>query len=224
MLAAWWIAVLGQPVFLLPLPLPQVADAAAADVPAIIALAGGRASLQRPCRSLGCLRAAWDLPAPPLFASQPSRDPFAIPRPLPATTSYGLYVPASSSDRLATYGSNWRLGARYGIEAIRQPDTQLRIEVGSGYRLQPYVDDGTASTGPVARGSIEWMQRLGQRALLSQQLRVETGRHDTFVRNALALDILLQRSWTLGSTLELRHDGAEGDTATRGSLQLRYAF
>jgi hypothetical protein len=68
------------------------------------------------------------------------------------------------------------------------------------------------------------MQRLGQRALLSQHLRVETGRHDTFVRNALALDILLQRSWTLGSTLELRHDGAEGDTATRGSLQLRYAF
>jgi hypothetical protein len=222
MLAAWWFAVLGQPVFLLPL--PQVADAAAADVPAIIALASGRASLQRPCRSLGCLQAAWDLPPPPLFASEPSRDPFAIPHPLPATTSYGLYAPASSSDWLATYGSNWRLGARYGVEAIRQPDTQLRIEVGSGYRLQPYVDDGTASIGPVARGSIEWMQRLGQRALLSQQLRVETGRHDTFVRNALALDILLQRSWTLSSTLELRHDSAADDTATQGSLQLRYAF
>ena len=41
MLAAWWFAVLGQPVFLLPL--PQAADAAAADVPAIIALASGRA-------------------------------------------------------------------------------------------------------------------------------------------------------------------------------------
>jgi putative salt-induced outer membrane protein YdiY len=193
-------------------------------VPAIIALAGGRASLQRPCRSLACLQAAWDLPPPPLFAAEASRDPFAIPRPLPTTTSYGLHAPASSSDWLAAYGSNWRLGARYGVEAIRQPDTQLRIEVGSGYRLQPYVDDGTASTGPVARGSIEWMQRFGQRALLSQQLRVETGRHDTFVRNALALDILLQRSWTLSSSVELRHDSAADDTATRGSLQLRYAF
>lgn len=217
MLAAWWFVVLGQPVFLLPL--PHVADA-----PAAIALASGRASLQRPCRSLACLQSAWDLSPPPLFAPQASRDPFAMPRPLPPTTSYGLHAPASSSDWLATYGSNWRLGARYGVEAIRQPDTQLRIEVGSGYRLQPHVDDGTASIGPVARGSIEWMQRLGQRALLSQQLRVETGRHDTFVRNALALDILLQPSWTLSSSLELRHDSAADDTATQGSLQLRYAF
>ena len=222
MLAAWWFAVLGQPVFLLPL--PQSADAAMADVPAIIVLASGRASLQRPCRSLGCLQAAWDQPPPPLFASAPTRDPFAMPRALPATTSHGLRAPASSSDWIAAYGSNWRLGARYGVEAIRQPDTQLRIEVGSGYRLQPYVDDGTAGIGPVARGSIEWLQRFGQRALLSQQLRVETGRHDILVRNALALDILLQPSWTLSSRLELRHDSAAADTATQGSLQLRYAF
>jgi hypothetical protein len=222
MLAAWWFAVLGQPVFLLPL--PHVADAAVADVPAVIALASGRASLQRPCRSLACLQSAWELSPMPLFARAAARDPFALPRALPASTSYGLHAPASSSDWLAAYGSNWRLGARYGVEAIRQPDTQLRIEVGSGYRLQPYVDDGTASTGPVARGSIQWLQRFGQRALLSQQLRVETGRHDTFVRNALALDILLQPSWTLSSSVELRHDSAADDTTTQGSLQLRYAF
>lgn len=224
MFAAWWLAVLVPPVFVQPLPQAADADAAIADVPAVVALAGGRASLQRPCRSLACLQAGWALPPAPVFAARAARDPFALPAPLPPAAGGGLYVPASRSDWLGTYGSNWRLGARYGIEAIRQPDTQLRIELGSGYRLQPYVDDGTAGTGPVARGRVDWTQRLGERAQLRQQLQVETGRHDTYLRNSLLLELVLQPNWTLHSRLELRHDSAAADTTTQGTVQLRYAF
>lgn len=214
MLAAFWFAVLGQPVFLLPFP-------QAAEVPAVLAIAGGQVSLQRPCRSLACLQAGWRVQPPPVPAR---RSPFAMPRPLPARRYIGLRAPASRQDWVDAYGSNSRFGARYGVAAIREAGTELRVEVGSGYRLQPWTDDGIGHIGPVARGSIQWLQQLGDRARLSQQLRVEAGRGDTFVRNAMALDIILQPNWTLRSSFELRHDSAADDTATQGSVQLRYSF
>lgn len=215
MLSALWLAVLGQPVYVLPFP-------QAPELPAVVAIASSRVSLRRPCRSLACLRAGWDaLPREPVLSR---RNPFSPPRALPPSRGHGLHAPASRIDWMATYGSNWRLGARYGVEAIRDPDTSVRIEIGSGYRLQPYVDDGVGETGPVARGSIEWQQRIGEFALLHQQLRVETGRNDTFVRNALALDVELEPNWTLRSRIEMRHDSAVGNTATESQVQLRYTF
>jgi hypothetical protein len=214
MLAALWLVVLGQPVFLLPFP-------QAPDTPATLAIAGSQVSLQRPCRSLQCLQAGWQLRPPPVMAR---RSPFAMPRALPARRYIGLRAPASRQDWIDAYGSNARLGARYGFEPIRDGGTQLRIELGSGYRLQPWADDGIGQIGPVARGSVQWLQQLGERTRLSQQLRVETGRGDTFVRNAMALDIALQPNWTLRSSFELRHDSAADDTATQGSVQLRYSF
>ena len=213
MVAAFWLAVLMPPVFVQPFP-------QAPEVPAAIALATGQVSLQRPCYSLACLQAGWHRPAPPLPVR---RNPFAMPRPLRAARD-GLGVRATQRDWVASDGSNARFGARYGIEAIRDPDTEVRIEVGSGYRLQPYADDGIAHIGPVARGSLQWLQRVGDNARLVQQVRVETGPGDTFVRNSMALDITLMPNWTLRSSVDVRHHSAADDTATQGSLQLRYAF
>ena len=214
MISALWFAVLGQPVFLMPLP-------EAPQQPAAIAIASSRVSLQRPCRSLECLRAGWG--AVPGSVAATTRSPFSPRRTLPPSRGHGLHAPASRIDWMATYGSNSRFGARYGME-IRDPDTSIRVEIGSGYRLQPYVDDGVGEIGPVARGKVEWQQRLGEFASLHQELRVEAGRNDTFVRNALALEVVLQPNWTLQSRFELRHDSAVGATATESAIQLRYSF
>lgn len=213
MVAAFWLAVLMPPVFVQPFP-------QAPDVPAAVALAGGRVVPQRPCYSLQCLQAGWRMAAPALPAR---RNPFALPRALPVQRP-GLRAPASRRDWVASYGSNARLGTRYGVEAVRDPDTQVRIEVGSGYRLQPHVDDGIGHIGPVARGSLVWLQRVGEHARLQQQVRVEAGRGDTYVRNSMSLDITLQPNWTLRSSFDLRHDSAADDTAAQGSVQLRYTF
>lgn len=215
MVAAFWLAVLMPPVFVQPFP-------QAPGLPAAIALAGGQVSLQRPCYSLECLQAGWHRWAPP--APAPARgNPFAMPRPLRASRG-GFSAPATRREWVASYGSNARFGTRYGVEAIRERDTEVRIEVGSGYRLQPYADDGIGHIGPVARGSLEWLQRVGDNARLVQQVRVETGHGDTFVRNSMALDITLMPNWTLRSSVDVRHHSAADDTATQGSVQLRYSF
>ncbi len=217
MLAAWWFAVLGPPVFALPLP-------QAADRPSVLAVAGADDRLRRPCRSLRCLRDGWDLPPALAVTATAAPSPFSRPQALPGPLSHGLHAPASGRDWIASEGHDWRVGTRYGFEPIRQPQTQLKVEVGGGYRLQPFVDDGTAASGPVARGHVELVQQLGQRASLRQQLRVESGRNDTYVRNSVALDIQLQPRWLLRSRLEARHDSATSDTAATGSLELHYTF
>jgi hypothetical protein len=40
----------------------------------------------------------------------------------------------------------------------------------------------------------------------------------------MSLDIVLESNWTLRSSVDLRHDSAADDTATQGSVQLRYSF
>lgn len=214
MTAAFWLAVLAPPVFVQPFPQAPAA-------PAAIALFAREVSLQRPCYTLQCLRDGWQLAAAPLPAR---RNPFALPRPVSARSGVGLYAPATRREWTANYGSNARFGTRYGMDAIRDEDTQVSIEFGSAYRLQPYADDGIGHIGPVARGSLRWLQRLGERARLEQQVRVETGRGDTFVRNLLSLDIVLESNWTLRSSIDLRHDTAADNTATQGTVQLRYSF
>ena len=218
MVAAFWLAVLMPPVFVQPFQ-------QAPETPAAIALAGGRISMQRPCYSLQCLQAGWRLSsAVPSTAPLPTQgNPFALPRGIPARPS-ALRAPASQREWIASYGSNARFGTRYGIEAISDPGTRVRIEVGSGFRLQPHADDGIGHVGPVARGSLLWLQRVGEHAQLVQQLRVEAGRGDMFVRNSMSLDIDLLPNWTLRSSVDLRHDTAAADTDTQGSVQLRYAF
>src|SRR5690606_21652619 len=139
-----------------------------------------------------------------------------------------LHAPATQREWVDTEASHVKVDTTFGVEAIRRPGTQVQLELGTGYRLQPYADYGTASIGMIATGGLRVSQRFGQWAELNQQIRVETGRHNTFVRQTLGVDIMLQPRWTLQSRLEVNHDsagdGGRGSTDAHGSLNLHYAF
>lgn len=222
MLAPFWLAVAGLPVFHRPFPeMP--------DQPAAIALAAGEVSLRRPCLRLRCAGAEWQgRPAASTYAYRGDDQP-TVRSVLPGKKlagGIGLSAPASRREWTENYLSNAGIGAGYGMQAVQRPDTKLQVEVGPGYRLQPYVNDGTAAAGPVARGKIELQQQLGQRARLDQRVQVETGRENTVIRNSLGVTVQLQPQWTLDSDLEVRHDSAsdDGKASTEGNVKLRYAF
>ena len=226
MLAALWLALAGPPVFQQPLP-------ESPGEPAVFAIAGGRADLRRPCYTLVCKDADWRAPTrytrierAPAPGVVPQLAPLRVP--VIAARRYPLYSPATRRDWHSFHGSHSRFDTRFGYEAVRTPDTNLRIELGTGYRLQPYADYGTAAEGPIARGSLQLRQDIADRARLTQQLLVETGRFNTTTRQVVGVDLRLQPQWTLHSNLELRHDsagdGGRGATDTEGSMQLRYAF
>lgn len=226
MFAVWWLAFAGLPVFQQPLPeSPQE--------PAVYAVASGRASLRAPCYALVCTDAEWSAPTRYTRLRRPE-SPGAIPQlqplrvPVIAARRYPLYSPASRRDWRASHASHTRIDTRFGYEAIRTPDTRLQMEVGTGYRLEPYADFGTAAAGPIASGQLQLSRSLADGALLRQQVQVETGRSNTTLRQALGVDLELRPQWTLHSNLEVRHDttadGGQGHTDTEGSLRLRYAF
>ena len=128
-------------------------------------------------------------------------------------------------DWVKAQGSNARVGMQYGMQAVKTPGTSVRVSVDTGYRLQGYADDGTAGTGPILRGQVEWNQALGKRARLSQVTRVETGQHGAYLRNSLLLNVQLQPTLTLSSGVEMRRDSdLVGRNQTDATLKLKYAF
>lgn len=218
MLAAWWFAVIGQP--LSPLPLLEMPDQ-----PLAVAVEAARLSALPSCLSLVCGDAEWSDRDFLRFGTADKPGP----QPLPGQPVYGqhLSAPASARDWMDSYAKDWRVGTRYGVEAIRRPNTQVKVVFGTGYRLQPWVDDGVGTTGPVARASVDLFQRFGERTRLSQQVQWETGRNNsTFVRNAITFDVELKPQVTLKSGVETRRaaTGGNSTTDTEGSVQLQYAF
>jgi uncharacterized protein len=155
----------------------------------------------------------------------------AAPAPLPQLASrryIGLRSPATRRDWYYNTGRRDRIATTYGYEALRSPDARVQVEVGTGYRMLPYVDYGTAVPGPIARGSLLYTQRFGERAFLQQRVQIETGRENTFVRQTIGFDLQLMPQWSLRSDFELRHNtagnGGNGVTRTEGSMSLRYVF
>lgn len=225
--AAWWLAIAGLPVFQQPFP-------DAPGEPAAVAVAAGRVSLRLPCYALACADAEWMAPTRYTTLDKP-QVPGTLPRlrrsaPSPlATRRYtSLSAPVSTRGWVDTQGNSTGVGTIFGLDALSAPGTDLKLQLGTGYRLQPYANWGTARAGPVARGGVELSQSLGQRAQLQQQVTVETGRANTVVRQTLGVDYIVAPQWTLRSNVEMRHDtaadGGKGQTDTEGSVKLKYGF
>jgi uncharacterized protein DUF481 len=227
MSAVWWLALAGLSIFQQPLP-------ESPGEPAVFAIAAEHVSLRTPCYRLVCADAEWLAPTRYTTLRKPTV-PGTLPRLRPvkasplATRSYtSLSAPTSQREWFSTAANDVKVDTTFGMEAFRRPGTELRLELGTGYRLQPYTDYGTATAGPIASGGLRLTKDLGDWARLDQQVQVETGRRNTFVRQTLGVDIPLQTNWTLQSRLEMNHDsaanGGKGATDAGGSLNLFYAF
>lgn len=223
MLSAWWLVIAGLPVFQQPLP-------EAPGEPAVFAVAAGRVSMRLPCYALVCDDAEWMAPSRYTTLLRPGvpgtlqRLRAATASPLATRRYSSLSAPATPRDWVDTRGSDAKVGATFGVEAIRTPVTDLRVQLGTGYRIVPYTDYGTAAEGLIARGGLQLSQRFGDRTHLNQQVSVETGRHNTYTRQVIGVDFALQPQWTLRSQVEMRHDSRADETDTEGSLKLHYDF
>ena len=227
MIAGWWLAIAGLPVHTSPLP-------SAPEHPAAVAVASRQVPLRLPCYRLACSDAEWTPVASyqriwsPRAPGVRARTVAPAVVKLPNRRLAPLNSPYAPRDRIRSGGNHVKWDTTYGLEAIRSPDTLLQVEFGTGLRIEPYTDYGTAVPGLVARGGFSLQQRFGNRALWNQRVLFETGRENTYVRQSVGLDLRLADDWMLHSSLEMWHDtaanGGEGRTEKTGSLRLRYAF
>ncbi len=173
------------------------------------------------CLKARCVNGEWSVDA---MAAIPSGQRRIDANDLPGGGGQ-LRLPNERRDWMKAQGSNARVGVQYGVQAMKTRDTSVRVSVDTGYRLQGYADDGTAGTGPILRGQVEWNQALGKRARLSQTTRIETGQHGAYLRNSLLLNVQLQPMLTLSSGVEMRRDSdLVGRNQTDATLKLKYAF
>lgn len=228
MLAGCWLALAGLPVFVQPIP-------QAPHLPATMAIATRQVSLRVPCYSLVCTDAEWTgaLPnvTPPADAPgvRPTVPKKGLPPQWQSRRLIGLRAPASRREQITSRANLTRIDTTYRLEAIREPDTQVRVEFGTGYRIQPYADYGTSTNGMVARGGVHWSQQLfDSRASFNQRLLVEAGRENAYLRQWIGIDWSLIDNWSLHSNIEIWHDtgadGGDGHTEHTGNVQLRYTF
>lgn len=227
MLTVLWLAITGLPVFEQPFP-------EAPHVPAAVAVATDQVSLRTPCYSLMCSDAEWlNSGTSPALLSQPAAPGTAAslkktrPASLATRRYTSLSAPVISKDWINSKADKVAVGTTYGMNAFHNPSTNIRLQLGGGYRIEPYSNYGTATAGPVARGSVEVFKQFGERTRVNQSVMVETGRENTFLRQTIGVDFKLQPQWTLKSRVEMNHDsGAYGNsyTDTQGSLNLHYSF
>ncbi len=174
------------------------------------------------CLAAACVHGEWLVDA---MADIPAGQRRIDADDLPGNGSLLRLADQKRRDWMKPQGSNDRVGMQYGVNAFTTDEASVAFSVDTAYRLQAYADDGTAGTGPVLRGQLEWRQALGERARLSQTTRVETGQHGTYLRNSLLFNLQLQRDLTLSSGVEFRRDSdASGRNQTDATLNLRYAF
>lgn len=211
MLAANWFAALLSPFLVLP-----AQDAARAE-----ALHVDPVWFRPGCLQVRCGDEEWRREIEPLRTTQrPS------PR-LPGTRrARALSAPARPRDWRGSYSNRWRVGTRYGVQLVRDGDTRLGVEVGTGYRIAPLHDDGVRVPGPVFRGGISFARRLGDRASWSQRVQFEAGDGERFAKQMLGLDVVLAEDWQLETDYVIRYDtlGASGTETAEAWLGVRRQF
>lgn len=222
MLASAWLALAGLPVFFQPLP-------QSVDRPATAAVASG-VGLHAPCLRLRCPGYEWKRPSAATaiaYREQPAPTTAAL---LPGALPDGaqsLRAPYSAQVWSSNYVNDLGVGTSLGLNPFRTPRTDVQLSFGPALRIQPYVDDGTARRGPVARLQLGVSQALGDRARLTQQASIEDGLANTFVRNSIGVDVFLHPQWMLDSNIETTRDSVPGGkpvTDTTGTMNLRYSF
>src|SRR3546814_2072702 len=92
-----------------------------------------------------------------------------------ATRSYAsLHAPATKREWFDAEASYAKVDTTYGMQAISRPDTKVQLELGTGYRLQPYAEYGTAAIGVLATGGLRLSPRFGDWAAINQRSEEHT--------------------------------------------------
>lgn len=212
MLAQWFLAIV-SPFATTPIPVQDAAPVEAISIDPVW--------FRPDCLKVRCGDEEWQRQLQPLKVSEKAR-----PRLPGLRAARALSAPARPRESRAAYSNDWRIGTRYGLQLVREPDTRLGVEFGAGYRFAPLNDDGIALPGPVFRGGLTLGHRLGDRAHWTQRVQFETGNGEHFVKQMLGIDVALPSDWELETDYVIRYDSlrTSGSDTAEAWLGLRRRF
>ena len=109
-------------------------------------------------------------------------------------------------DAFTDYDYQATLSGGYGYRFITNETTKLEGQIGAGYREAEVRLTGEQQDGIIARGALDFEHKLTATTLIYDRFLVESGSDNTFVQNALGLEVKINDTFALGLDYAVRHN------------------
>jgi putative salt-induced outer membrane protein len=94
----------------------------------------------------------------------------------------------------------------YGYRFIMTDATKLEGQIGPGFRQTEQRLTGEKNEDLIARGALNFEHKLTDTTLVYDRLLVESGSDNTFVQNALGVEVKINDTFALGLDYTVRHN------------------
>jgi putative salt-induced outer membrane protein len=109
-------------------------------------------------------------------------------------------------DAFTDYDYQATLSGGYGYRFIMSDTTKLEGQIGAGYREAEIRLTGEQQDGIIARGALDFEHKLTATTLIYDRFLVESGSDNTFVQNALGIEVKINDTFALGLDYAVRHN------------------
>ena len=109
-------------------------------------------------------------------------------------------------DAFTDYDYQATLSGGYGYRFIMNDTTKLEGQIGAGYREAEVRLTGEQQDGIIARGALDFEHKLTATTLIYDRFLVESGSDNTFVQNALGIEVKINDTFALGLDYAVRHN------------------
>lgn len=120
--------------------------------------------------------------------------------------SYMFSSLRNERDRFASNEYQWTVAAGYGHQLINDDTTQLKMEIGPGYRWAKLQGVRIHNNEAILRGFMDFSRKLTPTTSLYDTLLVEAGSDNTFASNNLGLQVQMTDALALKAGFEVRHN------------------
>ena len=109
-------------------------------------------------------------------------------------------------DAFTDYDYQATLSGGYGYRFITNETTKLEGQIGAGYREAEVRLTGEQQDGIIARGALDFEHKLTATTLIYDRFLVESGSDNTFLQNALGVEVKINDTFALGLDYAVRHN------------------
>ena len=109
-------------------------------------------------------------------------------------------------DSFTDFAYQATLAGGYGYRFINTETTRFNVQIGVGYRRTELRVTGETSDDPIARGAINYEHNLTATTLIYDRFLVEAGSDNTFLQNALGIQVKINETFALGLDYAVRHN------------------
>ncbi len=142
--------------------------------------------------------------------------------------SYILGGLRTERDHYSSYEYQNVAAISYGYRAIDNETTRLTLEAGAGYRWSKFQDVREHDNSAIFRGGLNFRHNFNENVALYDDLLVEAGKNNTYIRNDLGVLVKMTDALALKAGVEARHntDVQPGikKTDTLTTLNVVYGF